>query len=242
MVKFKDFLRFKELFTHLNPINSVGSDKKEGISSNSLTSEKLLEKSIQSYLEFEKVVLIAIYHLINTQNTNKEYLTVLTKDLRLICDLVESNTCSVDIPESLKSEPVENILLTCHNHFYKSIIPSLNDFKNIIKPKIKFTIIVSDDSIGILVNELLDDFYKFNYNQMKEFCNTWKSYNDYIIFCLGMDKPEVILRFYDDCSDMDDEEFQQIFEIFVGENISKFIDEFNVRFKKYNMYCIHIEI
>ena len=41
---------------------------------------------------------------------------------------------------------------------------------------------------------------------------------------------------------MDDDEFQEIFEDFVGEKLSKFIDEFNVRFKKYKMYCIHIKI
>ncbi len=78
----------------------------------------------------------------------------MTKDLRLICDLVEDDNSSVEIPEILKIEPIENILLTCHIHFNNSLIPSSRDFRNIVQPKIRFTIIVSKDCIVILVIQL----------------------------------------------------------------------------------------
>lgn len=242
MTKFKVFSRLNSIFSRLNPLNSFdwGYVKQDLIKPPS--SKELLEKAVNNYPEFEKVILIGIYHLMNTQYMDKEYLTVLTKDLRLICDLVEGDNSSVEIPEILKIEPIENILLTCHNHFNNSLIPSSRDFRNIVQPKIRFTIIVSKECIVILINELQETFHKFSDKELKEFINTWKSFNDYIIFCMGIDKPDLIFRFFDDNSGMDDNEFQEIFEVFVGENLSKFIDEFNVRFKKYNMYCIHIKI
>lgn len=242
MSKFKVFSRLNSIFSRLNPLNSFDFGYiKQGLI-NSPTSKELLEKTVNNYPEFEKVILIGIYHLINTRQADKEYLTVLTKDSRLICDLIEGDNSSVEIPEILKIEPIENILLTCHNHFNNSLIPSSKDFRNIVQPKIRFTILVSKDGIVILVNELQDTFHKFNDKELKKFKSAWKSFNDYIIFCMGTDNPDLIFRFFDDYSDMDDDEFQEIFEVFVGENLLKFIDEFNVRFKKYNIYCIHIKI
>ena len=242
MMKFKVFSRLNGFFSRLNPLNSFewGDVKVDVVKPPAF--KELLEKTIHKYPQFEKIILIGIYHLINTQNADKEYLTVLTKDLRLICDLVEGDDSSVEIPEILDVEPIENILLTCHNHFNRCLIPSSKDFKNIVKPKIKFTILVSQNCIVILINELQDIFFEFDDDELKEFKNTWKLYNDYIIFSLGIEHPDVILKFLDDDSGMTDEEFQEIFEIFVGEHLLKFIIEFNIRFKKYNMYCIHIRI
>ena len=176
----------------------------------------------------------------NTQDVTNEYLTILTKDLRLICDLVEGDGEGVEIPDDVNNEPVENILLTCHNHFQRAVIPSSKDFRNIIKPKIKFTIIVSEEDIAIIVNDLNDQLYFFSNSEKQEFKNTWKTYKEYIMFCLAKDYPDIIYKFYND--ECFEEEFQKFFEKYVGENISKFVDEFNVRFKKYNIYCIHIKI
>lgn len=130
--------------------------------------------------------------MINTQNANKEYLTILTKDLRLICDLVEGVEGDVEIPNHVKKEPVNNIFLTCHNHFQKAIIPSSNDFKNAMLPKIKFTIIVSENHIGIIVNELGEKFNNFSKFEKIDFKNNWKSYKEYIMFCLAND---VLMRY-----------------------------------------------
>ncbi len=244
MVNLKDFSVIRNAFSRLNPLNSFDFDEINEEIEKPPTSDELLKKTIINYPYFEKVILVSIYHLINTQNVKNEYLSVFTKDLRLICDLVEGNGDTVDIPKILKNEPDENILLTCHNHFQKAIIPSTKDFKNVVKPQIKFTIIVSENHIGIVVNELGDKFLKFRDDEKISFKNTWKRYMDYIIFCLGNDKPDDVLNYYSkDFSNMEDkEEFQQIFEEYVGENIPKFADEFNVRFKKYNVYCIHIKL
>lgn len=241
MVKFKVFYAIKDVFSKLNPISSFDLDEIDVEISKPPSSVDLLKKAIKKYPVFDKIILIAIYHLINTQNLNKEYLTVLTKDMRLICDLVEGNENSVEIPEILKNEPSSNMLLTCHNHFNKSIIPSSKDFKNIVKPKIRFTLIVSETCIGILINELLDDFYDFDDDERLEFVNNWKSFLDYILFCMANDNPNDVIKFY--MSDnLDDDYFQSIFDEYVGENILKFVDEFNLRFKKYNMYYVYISI
>ena len=58
------------------------------------------------------------------------------------------------------------------------------------------------------------------------------------MYCFANDCPEIMFRIYNDC--LSDEEFQKVFEKYVVENISKFVDEFNLRFKKYNIYYIMI--
>lgn len=243
MVKFITFSRLKNIFSRFNPLESFDWGDWDIKVSEPPSSEELLEKIIKEYKQFDKVILIAIYHLINTQNVKNEYLTVLTKDLRLIADLVKGNNGTVDIPENLKREPSSNILLTCHNHFQKAIIPSTRDLKNVFKPNIKFTIIVSEDQIGILINNLAENFFKFDEYELKLFKETWKGFSDYIVFCLNQEKPKEVLKFYlsDNESDELKEEFQKLYDEFVGRNIEKFIDEFNIRFKKYNIYYIHIK-
>lgn len=242
MVNFKAFSIIKNVFNRLNPLNSFDFGKIEMDNEKPPNSDELLEKTLKKYPYFEKVLMVAIYHLINTQHVNYEYLSVLTKDLRLICDLVKGDCGSVSIPKILKNEPDKNILVTCHNHFMRAIIPSTKDFKNVVKPKIKFTVIVSENHIGIIVKELGDKFMNFEKDERESFENTWKMFMDYMIFCLINDKPDEVLNYYfnDFPNENDNDEFQQIFEEYVGENIIKFIDEFNVRFKKYNIYYIHI--
>lgn len=244
MVKFRTFSRLKNIFTRLNPSNSFNFDEWDVEVIKPPSSDDLLKKAINDNDRFEKVILMAIYHLINTQGVNEEYLTVLTKDLRLISDLVKCEKDTVRIPENLKSEPSSNILLTCHNHFQKAIIPSTRDLQNAFKPNIKFTIIVSDDQIGILINDLGEKFFNFDDDELKLFKETWKCFSDYIVFCLNQEKPNEVLKFYlvEDESDEIKEEFQKIYDEFVGDNIDKFVNEFNVRYEKYNIYFIHIKM
>lgn len=238
MIKLMAFSILKNFFRRLNPLNSFDLDDINVEIEKVPTSDELLINTIKKYENFEKVILITIYHLINTQNADKEYLTILTKDLRLICDLVEGVEGDVEIPDHVKKEPVNNIFLTCHNHFQKAIIPSSNDFKNAILPKIKFTIIVSENHIGIIINGLGEKFNKLSKSEKIDFKNKWKSYKEYIMFCLATDCPNEVFKFYND--EYSDDEFQKLFEKYVGENISKFVDEFNIRFKKYNIYYVHI--
>ena len=240
MVKFWSFSMLKDIFSRLNPLNSFDLEDIDVEIDKVPTSDELLQNIIKKYSNFEKVILTAIYHLINTQNVNNEYLTILTKKLRLICDLVEGTNGEVRIPDYVTNEPVNNIFLTCHNHFHNAILPSSKDFKNVIKPMIKFTVIVSDDNIGIIVNELCENFYSLSKLEKKELKNTWKTFKDFIIFCMASDFPEIIFKFYND--EYSDEEFQFFFEKYVGVNIQKFVDEFNARFKKYKIYYVYIKL
>lgn len=122
MIKFNPFSKIKNFFNRLNPLNLIDFGDIDVEIENAPTSEELLIQTIKKYSDFEKVILIALYHLINTQNSDKEYLTILTNDLRLICDLVEGDGESVEIPDLVKKEPLENIFLTCHNHFQNATL------------------------------------------------------------------------------------------------------------------------
>lgn len=244
MRKLMAFSRLKNIFSRFNPLNSFKWNEPEEEIIVPPSPEELLEKAIKNYPEFKYVILVAIYHLINTQGVEDEYLTVLTKDLRFIADLVKGEGGTVEIPEDLKNEPVSNILLTCHNHFQKAIIPSSIDLRNVFKPNIRFTVIVSEDRIGIIVNELGNKFFEFNKDELKLFEKTWKRFSDYIVFCLNQERPNDVLKFYlaDDESEEQKEKFQKLYDEFVGENIDKFVDEFNIRYKKYKTYYINIRL
>ena len=107
--------------------------------------------------------------------------------------------------------------MTCHNHFKKSILPSSIDLENIFKPNIKFTVIVSENHIGIIVNCLGVKFFELDTDEKDVFNNTWKSFYDYIIFCLNQEKPFEVLKFYSENKNdkKAKEEFQEIYDEFV---------------------------
>jgi hypothetical protein len=240
MVKLNTFSRLKNIFNRLNPLNSFdfGIDDAEIIKPP--TSDELLIKTIECFSEFEKIILIAIYHLINTQNVKKEYLTVLTKDMRLIADLIEGKYGEVSVPENVKIESKEgNILVTCHNHFYGAIIFSLNDLKNSICPKVRFSIIVSEGNMGILVNEF-NDFDEKSLNILKV---ELKDYINYVIFTFIVNNEKEIEKL--DNLNLEDKiysiEYQKLFDKFIASNNLKFINEFNVRMKKFNLYYLYIK-
>lgn len=109
MVKFKAFSRLKNIFTRFNPLNSFNLGEINIKLVKPPSSVELLEKIIKKYSDFEIVILIAIYHLNNTQNVDKEYLTVLTKDLKLVADLVEGDEEEVNLPSNVKLEGMKKI-------------------------------------------------------------------------------------------------------------------------------------
>ena len=118
MVNFKAFSRLKNIFSRFNPIPSFKWNGPKEEVNLPLSSSELLEKVIREYPDFKKVILIAIYHLINTNNKNEEYLTVLTKDNRLIVDLLLGDEDNVNVPFIAKFEgKKDNVLVACHNHF-----------------------------------------------------------------------------------------------------------------------------
>lgn len=101
MVKFGTFSRFKDIFSRLNPLNSFEWNI-EQVNIKSISSDNLLEKIILNYLNFEIVILVAIYHLFNTKNVSNEFLTVLSKDNKIIVDLMEGDENNVKIPHIVK--------------------------------------------------------------------------------------------------------------------------------------------
>ncbi|WP_458454626.1 hypothetical protein [Methanobrevibacter sp.] len=235
---FKVFLKFKNIFNRLNPINTFDfGEIKEDIEK-APDSKKLLEKTIKKYPHFDKIILMGLYHLINTQNVDKEFLSVLSKDLNIIADLLEGNDEIVEVPYNVKLEGKKNnILVACHNHFFGAIIPSLSDICTAIKYNCRFIVIVSDNSIGIIVND-------FNLSFKKDFIEDYIFFNGYIQLCVDFEKSNELDQL--DSMNLNSNERKklenEIFDRFVGENTEKFVDEFNLRFNKYNIYEIYINI
>ncbi len=67
-------------------------------------SEELLEMVIKKYPKFKHAILIAMYHLINTQSVKNEYLTALTKNNVLIADLIEGKGDNVSTTSNVEKE------------------------------------------------------------------------------------------------------------------------------------------
>lgn len=241
MVDFRNFLKLKNILSRLNPIPAFPFGDEEEVIVKSQSQEELLKSVIKKYPQFKRIIMISIYHLINTQNVEKEYLTVLTKDLRLIADLIEGERDKVSVPKNVKEESKKgNVLVICHNHFHGAIIFSLIDFKNVLCSKIKFSVIVSNGNIGILVNE----FSSFDEKYLKSLKIELKDYIGYVMFTFIINNDEAIEKL--DNSNLDDElysiEYQNLFDRFIAKNNLKFIDEFNLRMKKYNLYYLYINL
>jgi hypothetical protein len=122
MVNFKDFSRLKNIFSRIIPLNSFNDDKDGEDYFKPFSSDELLEMTVKNCSKFKYVLLTAIYHLINTNNQNNEYLTVLSKSNQFVVDLIEGKGNSVTVPNIVKSEGKKNnILVACHNHFFGAI-------------------------------------------------------------------------------------------------------------------------
>ena len=181
-----------------------------------------------------------MYHCLNTFDAKREYLTVLNVNYQLIADLVEGDDRSVEIPVNVKSEIInENVLATFHNHFKGAILPSSNDLKNTIMPLIRFMVITSNENIGIIVND-----HDLTENLIQNFKQEWILYISYLSWSFNNDKPQEIQDIYNSTfSEFEKQKQEQmLFDEYLSENSAKFINEFNSRMEKYNVYLIQIII
>ena len=238
-VKLNAFSILKNIFSRLNPLDSFRWGKSDEEVVVLLSSKELLEITIKKYSEFEKFILVAIYHLLNTQNKSNEFLTVLTKDFKLIADLVEGLYGEVPVPKNVKSEAKKgNVFLTCHNHYCGAIIPSVEDFENSICRKIPFSIIVSEGNICILINE----FNNLDNDTLRLLNVDLNDYIEYVRFSFIINNEYEIQEL--DKLDLEEDEYnlryQILFDKYVAKNNLKFVNEFNSRMKKYNLYFLYI--
>lgn len=235
-LKFHNLLGFEKL----NPINNFDFNQtlEENYNSNNLESFKNI---INTHEDLKDIIWIGIYHCLNTFDEINEFLTVLDKNNQLIADLLEGDDSSVNIPNDIKLQ-IENgnVLATFHNHFNGAIIPSSRDLKNTILPFLKFMVITSKENIGIVVNsnEKMDETFKKSLRQ------EWLFYLAYINWSFNNDMSNEIQQVYDkNLTKIEKQKQEQIlFDNYICLNLHKFINEFNIRMKKYNVYFLQIII
>ena len=238
MVKLKAFSRLKNIFSRLNPIPSFKWDESDEGIVIPPSSNELLKMSVKKYPEFKIVILIAIYHLINTRNKSNEFLSVLTKDFRLVADLFEGNNLRVGFPLQVEIEGKNNnILIACHNHFFGAVIPSLGDICNALKHNCNLIAIVSENHIGIVIIE-------YDLGCDKKLIDEFIDFHGYIDICFSFEMDDELFHLKSlHMTEYEKEKFKlEIYDKFISENIEKFIIEFNVRFNKFNIYEIYIKV
>ena len=230
--KFQNLLRFEKL----NPINNF--DFEESFDHFQSTNNiDLFKRAITEHPELKEVIWISLYHCLHTHDSKIEYLTVLNKNFHLIADLVEGNEENVIIPDNVKKEFFNgNVLATFHNHFNGAIIPSSKDLKNTILPFVKFMVITSDNNIGIIVNSI-----ECNYEIIKQ---EWNLFLAFVNWSFNVDFDSEIEKLYQ--LKLNDQEFKKqeeiLFNKFLSLNLKKFVNEFNSRMEKYNVYFLYIYI
>lgn len=234
-LKFQNLLGFEKL----NPINDF--DFVEAIEEmESKDNIILFKKAFENHLELKEIIWIGIYHCLNTLNLENECLTVLNNDLELMVDLLEGNDRNVPVPDHVKKEYQKgNVLATFHNHFDGAIIPSCNDFNNSILPKLKFTVITSDNLIGIIIN----DNTELDSEIFQQLINDFKLFEVYLNFCFSNDEFDNIKILE---TSFEGNEFKKrrefLFDNYVAQNIEGFLAEFNSRMEKYNVYFVYIRL
>ena len=207
----------------MNPLNSFDFGEIDVEIGKTPTSDELLKKTINKYSYFEKVIMLAIYHLINTQFVECEYLTVLTKDFRLIADLVEGEKNKVHLSDDVRNEGNDNnILIACHNHYFGAIIPSCEDILSIIIYGCQFAVISSENYIGIICNDC-------NEMVLEDIKRELLLFDKYIEFRFSIDCFDEIQLL--DESSVDFKKLKlELYDKFVCRNNEKFVNEFNSRF------------
>lgn len=236
MVDFKAFSRLKNFFSRLNPMPFFKwkVDTDEIIPT--LSSKELLEKVIEKYPEFKYIILVSIYHLINTKDEDKEYLTVLTKDLRLIADLIKGEDNNVGTPSYVETEGEKNnILIACHNHYFGAIIPSLGDICKALENNCNLISIVSENHIGLVVID-------YNHGCDKNLINEFVLFHGYFDICFDLEKHNELsqLELLQITDDKKEKLKLESYDKFISENSEKFVNEFNIRFNKFNICEIYI--
>ena len=197
----------------------------------------MFKRAITEHPELKEVIWISLYHCLHTYDSKIEYLTVLDQNSHLIADLVEGNADNVIIPDNVKKEFFNgNVLATFHNHFNGAIIPSSKDLKNTILPFVKFMVITSDNNIGIIVNST-----KCNFELIKQ---EWNLFLAFVNWSFNVDFDSEIEKLY--LLKLNDKEFKMheeiLFNKFLSLNLKKFVNEFNSRMEKYNVYFLYIYI
>ena len=238
MVKLKAFSRLKNIFSRLNPLDSfkLGNQNEEPVKP--LSSDELLENTIKKYSQFEYVILISIYHLLNTKSRNNEFLTVVTKDYKLIADLIEGNEIIVQTPILVEIEAKKNnIFIAVHNHFCGAISPSLGDICKALESNCNLISIVSENNIGIVVIE-------YNSDCNKQLIDEFVNFHGYIDICFAFERTEEIKRV--DMLQISDNEKEKLkleeYDKYISRNCEKFVNEFNIRFNKFNISEIYIKL
>ena len=182
MVRFKAFSGLKNIFSRLNPIPSFKWDEPEEEIIIPPSSDELLERVIKKYPKLKYAILISFYHLVNTRGETNEFLSVLTKDLRLVSDLVEGNNLIVNTPHQVEIEgKKKNILIASHNHFFGAIIPSLGDLCKALESNCNLISIVSENRIGMVVIE---------YDSVcdKDFVDEFINFHGYLDICFAFER------------------------------------------------------
>ena len=233
--KFQTFIGFEKL----NPLNNFdfGDDNVDEIKS--IDNIGLFKKAIEDHEELKEVIWIGLYHCLNTYDANNEFLTVLNNDFELILDLLEGNHRNVVVPDFVKNEYQKgNILATFHNHFEGAILPSSNDFNNSVLSKLKFTVISSKNSIGIIVND-----NSFDTKIFQQLINDFKLFEVYLNFCFSNDEFDNI-KILENTFDGDEFKKQReiLFDRYVANNIERFVVELNSRMEKFNVYYVYIKL
>lgn len=238
MVKLKAFSRLKNIFSRLNPMPSFKWDDSEEEIFVPPSSEELLERTIKKYPKLKYVILFSIYHLINTHGETNEFLSVLTKDFRWVADLVEGNDTIVKTPIHVEIEGKKNnILIASHNHFFGAIIPSLGDICKALENNCSLISIVSENHIGIVVIE-------YESNCEKKLVEEFLTFHGYLDICFMFERNDEINKLRS--LNINDDEKEKLklegYDKFISDNTDKFVNEFNIRFNKFKIYEIYIDL
>lgn len=230
--KFQNLVGFEKL----NPVNDFDFDEKFD-QIKSIDNIELFKKAIDEHKELKEVIWIGIYHCVNTFECENECLTVLNRNFELIVDLLNGEDRKVIVPMNVKEEYEKgNVLASFHNHFEGAILPSLNDFNNSILPKLKFTVITSQNSIGIIIN----DSTKHDLNVL---INDFKLFEAYLNFCFSNDEFDNIKNLENEFEGDELKKQREIlFDKYICHNMEKFVVEFNSRMEKFNVYYIYIKL
>ena len=118
--------------------------------------------------------------------------------------------------------------MTIHNHRFDQVMPSIGDLNKNLEHGVTFGVITSDNRIGVIKFNS-----KFTEEKKDSFLSQYAGLRSYMTLQLH--------GFYGSKLDkISKEEYNELFEKFVSENIDRYVNEFNLRLKEYNVEMTYI--
>lgn len=216
-----------EYFEKLSPVRPIKTINSRKIYPIEVNLRHIPNKKIIQKKSFKKYFGLIEEHNKNTLHEPIEYLTLISKEGNVLVKYKKGIVGKVSIPKIY----LETLFhMTIHNHEFGQIMPSYKDMLRNVTHKVTYGVITSENIIGVI---------KFGSSMTGERKTLF--INEYNSFILKMEL-DFQRKYGDNLLRLPNSDYNEKFRKYVAKNTDKYVNEFNLRLKEYNVEMTYITI